>query len=69
MCNAGYYRAVLASNDSGLEFGSDVCVPCNETCAECYGPESVLGPNGCQSCRYALQLSQCVSECTGKLAL
>ena len=74
VCNStSFYRtvlssAVLNSNVSGLELGSEVCVPCNETCDRCNGPESVLGPNGCQSCRYAQRWSQCVRECdtTGK---
>lgn len=66
VCSTGYYKAVLSStisNNSGLEFGTDVCVPCNDVCVECYGPETVLGSNGCQSCKYAQQWSPCEEEC------
>lgn len=73
VCSANYFKTVLSSALSNEEFGTDICVPCNDLCDECFGPETVIGSNGCQSCKYALQWpSQCVEECnrsTGKLRL
>lgn len=74
-CNDGYYREVLtlqqanASIVGDLEIGSDVCIPCDELCAQCTGPGSRLERNSCQDCKFASQGLQCVMECniTGKL--
>jgi hypothetical protein len=68
-CYNGYYETILNSNVSSLEFGSNVCIPCDELCNECSGPENRIGPSGCQSCRFAARQTQCVDECveaTGK---
>lgn len=75
MCDVGYYEAVLTTEHANtytvgdLEFGSDVCLPCDEACAQCTGPGNTLAPNGCQNCTFAVQGSECVEQCnttTGK---
>ena len=67
-CNgSNYYRGLLTpavSSASVVEYGTEVCVPCNEGCIECTGPEGILGSNGCRACRrFVGSTALCVAEC------
>ena len=71
-CNDGYYSDILSGVEQAnpslvgdLEIGFDICIPCDEPCAQCSGPGTRIAIEVCQACRYAAntQGTQCVREC------
>ena len=69
-CNDGYYSDILsgveqaiASLAGDLEIGSDVCLPCDETCALCNGPGTRIALDSCLTCKCPSQGNHCVGGC------